>query len=122
WSGVTVLPDSFRWHLAEHLANPCLDDQVGEFARLKRRHVPDQSLEGDFYQLESSYPSHFGHVLTEVVSRMWGWDDAKRRMPGLRLLFHPRQNFDPKVERAVFSAFGIADEDVVPVTGPVQVG
>ena len=32
WSGSTVLPDSFRWHLARHLANPYLDEPVGEFA------------------------------------------------------------------------------------------
>ena len=122
WSGGTVLPDSFRWHLARHLANPYLDEPVGEFVRLKRRHVPERSLEGDFYQLESAYPSHFGHVLTEVVSRMWGWDEAKRRMPGLKVLYHPRPDFDPKVERALFSAFGIADDDVVRVEGPVEVG
>jgi capsular polysaccharide biosynthesis protein len=122
WSGSTVLPDSFRWHLAKHLANPYLEDPAGEFVRLKRRHVPERSLEGDFYQLESAYPSHFGHVLTEVVSRMWGWDEAKRRMPGLKLLFHPRSDFDPRVERAVFSAFGISDDDVVRVEGPVEVG
>jgi capsular polysaccharide biosynthesis protein len=122
WSGSTVLPDSFRWHLAKHLANPYLEDPAGEFVRLKRRHVPERSLEGDFYQLESAYPSHFGHVLTEVVSRMWGWDEAKRRMPGLKLPVHPRSDFDPRVERAVFSAFGISDDDVVRVEGPVEVG
>jgi len=69
-SGGTVLPDSFRWHLAASLSNPFLDDPVGELARLKRRHPVHRSIEGDFYQLESSYPSHFGHVMTEVVSRM----------------------------------------------------
>jgi Glycosyltransferase 61 len=122
WSGSTVLPDSFRWHLAEPLGNHFLDEPSGEFAGLKRRHVARRSWEGDYYQLESAYPSHFGHVLTEVVSRMWGWDEAKRRLPGLKVLFHPRPDFDPKVERAVFSAFGIADEDVVPVRGPVEVG
>jgi capsular polysaccharide biosynthesis protein len=121
WSGSTVLPDSFRWHLAGDLGNPYLHDPAGGFSRLRRRLVPERSLEGDFYQLESSYPSHFGHVLTEVVSRMWGWDDAKRRFPGLKLLFHPRQDFDPSVERAVFSAYGIADEDVVRSDGPVEV-
>jgi capsular polysaccharide biosynthesis protein len=122
WSGTTVLPDSFRWHLAEPLGNHFLDEPAGGFTRLKPRHTPRRSLDGDFYQLESAYPSHFGHVLTEVVSRMWGWDEAKRRIPGLKVLFHPRPDFDPKVERAVFSAFGIADDDVVRVNGPVEVG
>jgi capsular polysaccharide biosynthesis protein len=121
WTGSTVLPDSFRWHLAGALSNPHLDDPVGEHARLKPRHSPRRSLDGDFYQLESSYPSHFGHVLTEVVSRMWGWDEAKRRMPGLRVLVHPRPDFDNVVERAVLSAYGVAAEDVVSVKGPVQV-
>jgi len=122
WSGSTVLPDSFRWHLAEPLGNHFLDEPAGEFTRLKPRHTPQRSLDGDFYQLEAAYPSHFGHVLTEVVSRMWGWDEARRRIPGLKVLFHPRPDFDPKVEQAVFSAFGIADDDVVRVKGPVEVG
>ena len=122
WSGTTVLPDSFRWHLAERLGNHFLDEPADEFTRLKPRHTPRWTLDGDFYQLEAAYPSHFGHVLTEVVSRMWGWDEAKGRIPGLKVLFHPRPDFDPKVERAVFSAFGIADDDVVRVNGPVEVG
>jgi capsular polysaccharide biosynthesis protein len=121
WSGSTVLPDSFRWHLAAAPSNPHLEDLVGEHARLKPRHSPRRSLDGDFYQLESSYPSHFGHVLTEVVSRLWGWDEAKRRMPGLRLLVHPRPDFDNVVERSVFAAYGVAADDVVSVKGPVRV-
>jgi capsular polysaccharide biosynthesis protein len=121
WTGDTVLPDSFRWHLARALSNPHLDDPVGQHALLKPRHSPRRSLDGDFYQLESTYPSHFGHVLTEVVSRMWGWDEAKRRMPGLRVLVHPRPDFDNVVERSVLAAFGVGADDVVTVKGPVEV-
>ncbi len=121
WSGHSVLPDSFRWHLAERLSHPMLDDARGGLARMKPRHAPVLALEGDYYQLESTYPSHFGHVLTEVVSRMWGWDEAKRRHPGLRLLVHPRPGFDNVVERAVFAAFGIPADDIRYVTEPVEV-
>lgn len=123
WSGSTILPDSFRWHLAEQLGNPHLDGSVvADTARIRPRLVPQRVLEGDFFQLESTYPSHFGHVLTEVVSRLWGWDAAKRRLPGLRLLHHPRPDVGHRVEREIFAAFGIADEDVVAVRGPVEVG
>ncbi len=121
WSGHTVLPDSFRWHLADRPSNPMLRNIVGGFARIDGATRPRTTLEGDYYQLEAAYPSHFGHVMTEVVSRFWGWDEAKRRNPDLKVLFRPRPDRDPGVERALFSAYGIAEDDVVAVTEPVWV-
>jgi capsular polysaccharide biosynthesis protein len=121
WTGHTVLPDSLRWHLTERPFNPLLSNVVGDFARLDRGRVPRRALDGDFYQLESAYRSHFGHLLTEVVSRLWGWDEAKRRNPGLKALFHPKKKRGAALERQLFTAFGIAEEDLVPVDDPVWV-
>ena len=121
WSGHTVLPDSFRWHLADRPSNPMLRNIVGGFARIDSGTLPRTTLEGDYYQLEAAYPSHFGHVMTEVVSRLWGWDEAKRRNPELKVVFRPRPDKDPGTERALFSAYGIAEDDVVAVAEPVWV-
>ena len=121
FSGHTVLPDSFRWHLTERPTNPLLRNIVGGFARIDRGNLPGPTLEGDYYQLEAAYPSHYGHVMTEVVSRLWGWDEAKSRNPDLKVVFRPRPEKDPGVERALFSAYGIPDDDVVAVSEPVWV-
>ena len=121
FSGHTVLPDSFRWHLTERPTNPLLRNIVGGFARIDRGNLPGPALAGDYYQLEAAYPSHYGHVMTEVVSRLWGWDEAKRRNPGLKVVFRPRPEKDPGVERALFAAYGIAESDVVAVSEPVWV-
>lgn len=119
WTGHTVLPDSFRWHLTEHPGNHLLRSPVGEFTRIDRDLVPRTTLKGDYYQLEAAYPSHFGHVMTESVSRLWGWDEAKRRLPDLKVVFHPRPDQDPGVERALFTAYGIDPDDLVAVSEPV---
>jgi capsular polysaccharide biosynthesis protein len=121
FSGHTILPDSFRWHLTERPTNPLLRNIVGGFARIDRANLPGRTLEGDYYQLEAAYPSHYGHVMTEVLSRLWGWDEAKRRNPDLKLVFRPRPDKDPGVERVLFAAYGIAEDDVVAVAEPVWV-
>ena len=53
--------------------------------------------------------------MTEVVSRLWGWDEAKRRNPELKVVFRPRPDKDPGTERALFSAYGLAVVVVVAV-------
>ena len=47
-------------------------------------------LAGDYYNLDCLFDGHFGHLTTEVVSRLWGWDQAKRENPDLKALFHVR--------------------------------
>src|SRR4029453_10183418 len=55
--------------------------------------------------------------------RLWGWDQAKRENPDLKALFHvrPKRNNNPALERALFTAYGIREEDLVWVQGPVKV-
>jgi capsular polysaccharide biosynthesis protein len=123
YAGHTILPDSFRWHLTEQPANPHLKAESRRFARIPSEYHPRRSLTGDFYQLESTYPHHFGHVMTEVVSRLWGWDAAKRESPDLKALFQlkPKSRRDPGLERTLFTAYGIKESDLVWVNEPVWV-
>jgi len=120
-TGHTVLPDSFRWHLQENPSNPGLTSVSRHFARIPSAYVPRRALEGSFYQLDSAYPHHFGHLTTEVVSRLWGWDTAKREIPGLRVIFHLKSQSrrDPTLEKALFCAYGIDESDIVWVNEPV---
>ncbi|WP_166849836.1 DUF563 domain-containing protein [Isoptericola sp. BMS4] len=116
-----ILPDSFRHHLAADLTNPRLVDVGKSFARLDRQVVPTDELHGSYYLLDSENSGHFGHLMTEVVSRLWGWDRAKQDAPDLRAIFRIRypHERDPWLERLVFSAFGIRPEDITWVDRPV---
>ncbi|CUR54431.1 hypothetical protein NOCA2170003 [metagenome] len=121
YTGHTILPDSFRWHLAANPDNPRLKSVSRKFARIESAHVPQRKLAGDYYQLDCAYPHHFGHLTTEVISRLWGWDTAKRDNPSLKAIFHikPKSRKQPSLEKALFTAYGIAEDDIVWVNEPV---
>ena len=111
----SVLPDSFRYPFGRVLDNPYLHAGPSRFARVHYAASPkDRRLEGDFYQLDPQWSGHFGHLMTEVVGRLWGWDEAKRQLPDLKALFRARPGTDePELERALLRGYGIADEDIV---------
>ncbi|MFC4783170.1 glycosyltransferase 61 family protein [Nocardioides sp. MAHUQ-72] len=123
YAGHTVLPDSFRWHLTDNPSNPNLRSESRRFARVPSASRPRRTLTGDYYQLESTYPHHFGHLMTEVVSRLWGWEAAKREIPDLKAIFQlkTKSRRDPRLERTLFTAYGISEADLVWVNEPVFV-
>lgn len=122
-TGNTILPDSFRWHLAPVLNHPGITSVTPALGRVNRRLLsPENALPGSYYFLDCIHPGHFGHLTTEVLSRLWGWDVAKREDPELKALFHvrPRPGKRGALERALFTAYGIAEADLVAVQGPVR--
>jgi len=121
YTDFSVLPDSFRHHLGAELHNLRLINISADFARIPPDRRPARTLPGTFYQLESTFPGHFGHVMTEMVSRLWGWPEAKRVFPELKAIFHPRRPpvGDTALERQILQAYGIAPDDIVAVDEPV---
>ena len=75
------------------------------FVRLERRD-PEEVLKGDYYYVDCLFSGHFGHLTTEVLCRLWGWDRARRDIPGIKVLFHanPARGPDGTLERRLFSA------------------
>jgi capsular polysaccharide biosynthesis protein len=118
----TALPDSFRHHLQENLRNPVLVNSGGPFARVPRRFAARRTLEGTYFDLDSENSGHFGHLTTEVISRLWGWDRAKERYPDLKAIMRIRfaGEREPELERRMFAAYGIAPDDLVVVDEPVR--
>lgn len=116
----TALPPSFRHHRTKDLVNPMLEPVTGEFGRIPDHRMPTEDLGGSYYLLDAENSGHFGHLMTEVVSRLWGWDEAKRRDPDLKALFRIRTPLerDPMLERRLFSAYGIAEEDITWIDSP----
>jgi capsular polysaccharide biosynthesis protein len=121
YTGNTILPNSFRWPRANYLTHPKIQSVTPLFARLDRPN-PADVLHGDFYFLDCVFPSHFGHLTTEVLCRLWGWERAKREIPGLRVLFHtnPAAGRDGSLERRLFTAYGIPESDLTWSDRPVQ--
>jgi len=118
----SILPDSFRHHLRASPVNRHLVDVTPRFARVPNELQPKETLPGNYYQLDSSFPGHFGHLTTEVLSRFWGWDHAKQQIPDLKVLLHlhPKQD-EPALERRYFEAYGVPAKDIVWTDKPVFV-
>ncbi len=114
------LPDTFRNpkmrllnHRLLHSASPSLARAAGEQEQAGR------TLDGPFFYLDSEYFSHFGHILTDVVSNTWGWQLAKEQAPDLRPLLTLRadQTAIPEFQRQILTALDI-DPDAVEYVRP----
>ncbi|HEY7052310.1 MAG TPA: glycosyltransferase 61 family protein [Mycobacterium sp.] len=123
YTGYTILPDSFHHHLSPDLANRNIKNVSAQFARIPDSARPRTVLPGNYYHMDSQNSGHFGHLLTESVGRLWGWHVAKERMPDLKLLFRKRFPNEREIdlERNIFAAFGIHEQDIMCVDEPVFV-
>ena len=125
--GRSVLPESFRWHLTAHPVNSALLDAGPRFAAIRPRvdqHAP-RRLEGSYYNLDYGNPGHYGHLLTEGFTRLWGWHAAKAADPDLKLLLRLHRNRpqspQTRAESILLPAFGIDPADVVWIQDDVEV-
>jgi capsular polysaccharide biosynthesis protein len=116
-----LLPESFRHFQKTPLQNDYVTDVTGQFGTIADDHRPMEHLAGTYYHLDSPYPGHFGHVMTETISRLWGWQLAKARIPDLKAIWRIRypNERDPEFERILFGAFGIDESDMVWLDRPV---
>lgn len=120
-----LLPDTFRHLLGKQLKNrniPFTSDRFGRLPVLETD-AGDRFLPGYYYYLDTEHPNVYGHIPTEVVSRLWAWREAKRSHPELRALVAAQPGHDdiPGYERQILRAFGIRDGDVEVFHGQVQV-
>lgn len=112
-SGDLLLPESFTTADGRRQRNPTVDKISPRLAR--RPDVPADlpRLAGRHLHLENVMPRHFGHALTETISRFWGWE------PGLTALIFDPSGALPGWQTDLLSAAGI--DDVHVATGPVRV-
>lgn len=123
YAGASALPESFRHPFEHNLRSTRLLPVNASFGRIEDESRPRRHLPGTYYHLDASNSGHFGHLLTEVLSRLWGWPVAKQQIPGLKAIFRIRfpDERDPVLEKRLFTAFGIEEADVVWVDEPVRV-
>jgi capsular polysaccharide biosynthesis protein len=116
-----MLPASFHHPQARRLRNRHTVDASRWYARL--RHEPDEipALAGTWYHLASEFPGHFGHVMTEDLSRLWGWDQAQSAHGDLKLLLGAGDPVAPEFVNALLTAFGVPRADLHVASTPVRV-
>lgn len=110
------LPDSFRHPLQRRLRNHTLMGSGKFLDRHPDRHLlrPERRLDGGYFFLDTEFPGHFGHVVTEVVSRYWGWQEALARGHDVRPLLGlaGEATSMPTFQRQIFDQLGIPTDDV----------
>jgi capsular polysaccharide biosynthesis protein len=116
----TILPESFRWPHAKTLRHPHYQSVTPSFVRLDRR-KPAQVLNGTYYYVDCLFSGHFGHLTTEVLCRLWGWERARREIPGLKMLFHTNliRGAGGALERRLLTAYGVPESLLVSTDQPV---
>jgi capsular polysaccharide biosynthesis protein len=118
-----ILPESFPRSFSARLHNPKTRNSSWHFAEVLDGTLPTRHLDGTYYHLDAVNAGHFGHLMTDVVARLWGWQDAKREFPDLKAIFrirHPNER-EPALEKLLFAAAGIPKEDIVWIDEPVTV-
>jgi len=118
-----LLPDSYRHHTQPRLTNRFLEEVAPRFALYPKQSMSWESLSGAYFYLGSEWPRHFGHLMTEVMSRLWAWPEAKARFPNLKALLPlPSGHHEPaEFETALFTAAGIDAADLKASPGTVRV-
>jgi capsular polysaccharide biosynthesis protein len=118
-----LLPESYRHVHRERLGNRYTHELGPQFAVPDEKPAPAAVLEGSYLHLDNEFRGHFGHALTDQLSKAWPWEAAKRADPGLKALLAVNSHRTELAgfEEALLGAMGIEQQDVVLAPGPVRV-
>ena len=117
-----LLSDTYRHNQRRRLKNLYTEECAPRFAMPKRDVSLTESLAGPYFYLDSEFRGHFGHAVTEQLSRLWAWPEAKAAEPGLKALMALNKDRElAEFEIALYGAAGIDASDLVLVRGPVRV-
>jgi capsular polysaccharide biosynthesis protein len=117
------LPDTFRHPYGRVLHHRRLVRNSGWTLRIRdgAPEIPSREVSAPCFYFDTEHAGHFGHVLSEVVSRHWGWVRAKEGEPDLRaLVSRPRPGAElPRFQQRLFAALGI-DDDMIEYIEPSE--
>jgi capsular polysaccharide biosynthesis protein len=118
-----ILPWSFHHPLAARRHARGTTYVNNAVAALPDDFDPADELDGIYFHLDSEFPGHFGHFVTEDLSRLWGWKLAKERYPGCRLLIGTGKDAEDlkPFQRTLLGALGIDQDDIRTFREPVRV-
>lgn len=123
--GDLVLPDSFRRPYRRRMRSTRLIRVGDRFVRPREPLAEPVPLAGAYYYLDTEFRGHYGHLLTEQLSRLWGWEQARAADPSLRVLLGTAADGSlaslAPYERDLLAAAGVAEAEVTIVDRPVRV-
>jgi capsular polysaccharide biosynthesis protein len=121
--GNLLLPDSYRHNQQSRLTNHVTREVAPRFARLAEDVREAKPMPGTYFHLDSEWQGHFGHAMTEVMSRLWAWQEAKERAPGLKALLSVSHGAAQITDfhRDILGSCGIDAVDVELIDAPVRV-
>jgi capsular polysaccharide biosynthesis protein len=119
-----ILPETFRHHLYPRLLNIYVEESAPRFGYVRRDISSPEGLPGSYFHLDSEWPGHFGHTMTELLGRMWAWERARAEAPGVKCLMTLQHDRAPMrlapFELDLLSTFGITADDVHVFDGVCQ--
>ena len=117
-----LCPDTYRHHLNTNLTHKSLKDAGRQYVVAPRNQPPARRLEGTYFHLDNEIRGFFGHALTEQVSRLWGWQQARERYPDVKALLSINRGREvAEWELTLLEAGGIDRSDVEVIREPVRV-
>lgn len=109
-----ILPDSFRIQNHKTLSNRNLQHIADDVFCLKSENYDYNKKNGVFLYLDSEFPCHFGHFVSEVISRLWAWDLIKKESPNAKVLLSIEKGKSlPSFIIKMLSYFGINENEIV---------
>jgi len=123
-SGHTLLPDTHRHIARPRPSNRFVPTLSPTAARLRSRIEPEREILGPHFYWDSEFRGHFGHVMTEMLSRLWALDAARRHHRDLRILMATSPNKESELtdhEIAILGAFGVRPAEITFLRGPARV-
>ncbi|KAA1395245.1 glycosyltransferase family 61 protein [Aeromicrobium ginsengisoli] len=118
--GNLVLPDTFRHWQGGRLFHKRIIPATAWFGRLEDRmqQANVRHEAGEFFSFDSAFPTHYGHLTTETLSKHWGWRIAHERNPDLRVVMthQPNQERLPSWKADILGALGVPLDDILWVT------
>lgn len=118
--GNLLLPDTYRHNRRRRLKNLNTVELAVDFALPKDTRAP-QPIDGAYFYLDSEFRGHFGHAVTEQLSRLWGWPIAKQMVPELKAVMLLNANRElAQFEQDLYAAAGIAPSDILFLRAPAR--
>jgi len=121
--GEAALPETYRHYRAPDFVKRSRTNSVTErFVSPRDPITPVRDMAGVYFHLDSEFVDIYGHLVTEVVSKLWAWDEMKLEYPDLKALVGSGKGGGiPKWFRDTLIAYGIPSGDIVEFSGPVRV-
>lgn len=119
-----LLPDTFRHHRRPRMYSMYVHDAGELFGAAKLPLHNPIELQGAYFYFDSEWPGHYGHTMTEQISRWWAFEQVRAVEPDVKLLFSlPKARTDQRPqpwEQELFATQGLRPEDAVVMDAAVR--